>query len=635
MELKEHLTRSLPDYMIPAFFVYLDKIPLTSNGKIDRKALPTPDLSLRQVSDEYVAPQSEIERELASIWTEVLGIERIGIYDNFFRIGGDSIISIQVVSKARVKGIHFAVKDIFNCPTIVTLSLVAKTEQQALIIKPEQGLVKGDIPLTPIQHWFFEQNLSNRNHYNQAMLLQTRGSFNSSLLKNAFELLIIHHDVLRCRYMQDDIGVWKQVNLTSAEEDIASICTTIDLTNLSTEELSVRIEQESVIIQQSLNTKNGPLVRFALFDCGPKEPTRLLIVIHHLVVDGVSWRILLEDLENVYEALNNNKISPLLPKTHSYQQWSYALESYAKSKELKEQSSYWQKIMESMRQFQLPMDFDKVTASDATFYSNQIITLSLTVKETAALLQRVPKAYRTQINDILLTSLTLAIGDWTQNYSIGLSLEGHGRESINSDIDISRTIGWFTSIFPIYLKIDNPKDLGEAIKTIKEELRNIPEKGIGYGILSYLTKHLDLALDLSYDSNALSSSEPISLPSALSHPSLSFNYLGQWDNMFSHSNLFNFASESIGSSSSENNTNSYLLNINAEVKQEVFSISFDYNSNYYKQETIDKVARAFISRLKQIIEHCTSDNVFGYTASDFASIDLSQVKIVDEIINKK
>ncbi|NDB61178.1 non-ribosomal peptide synthetase, partial [bacterium] len=558
----------------------------------DRKALPAPDLSSRQVGDEYVAPASPIEEELCVIWREVLRIEKIGIHDNFFRVGGDSIISIQLVAKARQRGIHFAVKDIFNYPTIAGLSLVSKAQENILTLKPEQGMVKGDIPLTPIQHWFFEEKLKNRNHFNQASLLEIQGQFDPSLLKKAFEFLVDHHDVLRCRYVKEAAGFWKQINLE--REDIDSIWVSIDFSDLIPEEISAKIEEECNTLQQSLNIENGPLIKVALFNCGPREGARLLIVIHHLVVDGVSWRILLEDLEDVYEALNQNT-RPLLTKTHAYQQWSDALVSYATSKELEDQVEYWKKIQESIKQ--IPVDFDKGAACDAS----QSIVLSLTEEETRALLQRVPKAYRTQINDILLTALTLAIGDWTQEYRLSLSLEGHGREAISSDIDPSRTIGWFTSIFPVCLEISNPEDPGEAIKTVKEELRRIPGKGIGYGILAYLTKNL-----------TSTSSTGSSLPSSL-HPTLSFNYLGQWDNTLSSDSLFSFAGESSGRNIAEDNPSSYLLNINSEIRQGTFHISFGYSSNHYHHQTIDKIAKAFIKRLKELINHCSQDNVFGYT----------------------
>jgi len=594
-ELKNHLACNLPEYMVPTFFVFIDKVPLTSNGKVDKKVLPSPDLSIRQVGDKYVAPQTNLQQQLAAIWSDVLRIEKIGINDHFFSIGGDSIISIQLVSKARQQGIYLAVKDIFNHPTIAALSLMAKTEENTLSFKPEQSLVEGNIPLTPIQHWFFEQSFPNIHHYNQANLLQIK-QVDIGLLQRSFELLITHHDVLRCRYCKDTEGTWRQNNLS--KEDINPIWSIVNLSKVEDTQLGLRIEQEANILQQGLNIEKGPLIKVALFNCGERA-ARLLIVIHHLVVDVVSWHILLEDLELVYQALQNNK-TPKLTKTHSFQQWSYALENYAKSEAFKPQMAYWREIENSIKP--LPIDFDKGAVN-----ALNTITISLNEEETTALLQKAPKAYRTQINDLLLTALTLAIGDWTKDYSLSLSLEGHGREDVVPAVDLSRTLGWFTSIFPVYLRIDNPQYLGEAIKTVKETLRKIPHKGIGYGIAQYLS--LNNAIKIGVE------------------PSLSFNYLGQWDNTLSQQGFFGFAKEYVGNSIATENPIPYLLNVNGEVRGGKLCFAWSYSINHYHLSTIDKIARGFVQRLAQIIQHCCQNNVFGYTPSDFDLITISQAKL--------
>ena len=591
LELQKYLQRHLPDYMIPSFFVFVDKMPLTPNGKIDRKALPAPDLSLRQVAEQYVAPQSSVEQTLCEIWSEVLRIEKIGIHDNFFRIGGDSIISIQLVAKARQKGIHLNVKDIFSHPTISTLSSMVQNPSDTLAFKPEQGLIKGDIPLTPIQQWFFNQTLENKNHFNQTVLLQIHESVDSILLYKSINMLVSHHDILRCRYHQDG-KVWKQHNLE--HENIDSTWTIIDLASISDHDLAFQIEQQSNLLQQSLDIEKGPLIKVALFDCGKERPARLLIVIHHLVVDGVSWRILLEDLEDAYQTLKENKVSFFSSKTHSYQQWAQALTAYAQSEAPQQQIPYWQTIEQSIKP--LPIDFD--TKPHTGENDTSTISISLTKEETTALLQRVSQAYRTEINDILLTALTLAIGDWTQDYSLSLSLEGHGREDIIKDIDLSRTIGWFTSIFPVHLKIENPEDLAESIKIVKEILRQIPNKGISYGVLRYLT--------------------PDNLLFTSLQPTLSFNYLGQWDNTLTKQGLFSFAKESVGYSVAQENISSYFLNINSEVREGILQISWEYSISHYHQNTIKTVAQSFVNRLKQLIEHCSQNHNFGYTPSDFS-----------------
>jgi non-ribosomal peptide synthase protein (TIGR01720 family) len=605
--LRNHLALSLPDYMVPSFFVYLDKVPLTSNGKVDRKSLPAPDLSLRSIGDEYVAPQTSLEKDLSSIWSEVLKVEHISIHDNFFRIGGDSIISIQLVAKARQRGIYFNVKDVFNYLTIADLASVARTQEDNPILKPDQNTVEGEVALTPIQSWFFDRNLQNKNHYNQAILLEALSPLKPDFLNQALNLLISHHDALRFRYSQQYPQPWKQECLKEVSSPSA-LLTVLDFSHTLDADLASRIEEESSLLQQSLHIETGPMIRAALFDCGSKRPACLLIVIHHLVVDGVSWRILLEDLERIYDQLAKEDQPTLPPKTHSYQQWAQALNEYASSENLAKEVSYWKNIKEQVSP--LSVDFNKGAANGSSLST---ITVSLTAQETTALLQKVPEAYQTQINDILLTALLLTIGDWKRSYNLSLSLEGHGREDITKDIDLSRTVGWFTSVFPVYLSIEDPDDLATAIKTVKEDLRHIPHKGIGYGILTYLTPNSPLG------------------PS--NHPSLSFNYLGQWDNTLASEGLFGFSRESVGRNVSELNTSLHLLDINAEVKEGALHAAWTYSQNHYSQLTIEKLSHNFINRLKQLIHHCCQNHNFGYTSSDFDLVTIDQATLIDEMIN--
>jgi non-ribosomal peptide synthase protein (TIGR01720 family) len=612
---------------------------LTQNGKVDKKSLPVPNLSLRQVGSEYVAPVSEVEKALVSIWSEVLGIDtvKIGVHDNFFGLGGDSIVSIQLIARARNTGIHFTVKDIFSSPTVAKLALALRSNKEGytsglVSIKPFQEEVIGDIPLTPIQSWFFEKNLSNKNHYNQAfMLLVDLNSINPLFLKKSIEFILLHHDALRCKYERVNGNThinWKQINLGSSQESISSVWSEIDLSSIADEELASVINNYSTNLQTSLNIEIGTLVKAALLNCGTYRPARLLIVIHHLVVDGVSWRILFEDLESSYKSLEKGCSIPSIPKTHSYQQWSNALLEYAKSGVIKEQVPYWTEIEEGAKRVMLPKDFDEEAKRNSNASGYKDICVSLSEEETQSLLQRVPKAYRTEINDILLTALALAIGDWTGKYEVSLSLEGHGREDIGLGIDTSRTIGWFTTVFPVYLNVSSASkrynenntstsdiDLGEAIKTVKEELRRIPNKGIGYGVLSYL----------SGDSNKEDKT--------ISHfrPSISFNYLGQWDNTLQKECAFTFASEFCGESVSKENKDSYILNINSEIRRGSFGVSFSYSGACYRRQTIENIGGFFIERLKQIIKHCTSEGVHGYTISDFKAIDLSPNKLSKRI----
>jgi non-ribosomal peptide synthase protein (TIGR01720 family) len=607
--LRDYLGLVLPDYMIPSFFVFITKMPLTSNGKIDRKSLPSPDLSSRQNSEEYIAPRTEVEQQLSEIWSEVLKVKNIGIHDNFFKIGGDSIISIQVVARSRQKNIYFSVKDLFNCPTIAELATLAKFEIKESVFKAFQGKVVGDILLTPIQKWFFEKDFCFKSHFNQATLLELGYKVDISLLKETCKKLISHHDMLTASYYRNSSGVWQQ-KCEYTEEGFKDWLE-VDLSKIVDNNLSQEIEEYSTKAQASLDIENGVLVKIVFFNCGPNRLNRLLLVIHHLVVDGVSWRILIEDLNTIYNQLVRNEDISLPMKTHSYQQWSFSLQKYANSVEIKDEITYWHNV--EPFDYILPTDFDR---GYATVSQMKSLLLCLNEIETLNLLQRVPKAYRTQINDILLTALVLSMGEWQGHYKVNLSLEGHGREEIIKNIDLSRTVGWFTSIFPVYLSLDKPEDLGESLKQVKEELRRIPNKGIGYGVLKYL------------------SSEQIDLLKGCNYPRISFNYLGQWDNTLIEDSLFKFAKEFTGESVCGENESPYLIDINAEVIQGRLNVYWGYSTQHYNLESMEKLSLNFISKLKLLIEHCCQENNFGYTSSDFSLVNLDQAMLVKQMIEK-
>jgi amino acid adenylation domain-containing protein/non-ribosomal peptide synthase protein (TIGR01720 family) len=570
LDLRGFLAERLPDYMIPAFFVLLDSLPLTANGKIDLAALPYPEIT---VSDGI--PRTANEIELANIWSNLLNLENVGIHDNFFELGGDSILAIQIVARANQAGLQLTPKQIFQYQTIAELATVVGTTK---VIQAEQGLITGSIPLTPIQHWFFEQNLANPHHFNQAVLLEVPSQLNLGFLKQALEHLFLHHDALRIRFEYQS-GEWQQIN-----------CTEIPILMIDTYNLE-EIETVANQLQKSLDL-SGELVRVAYFG------TRLLFVIHHLVIDGISWRILLEDLQTVYQQLERGDTVQLPPKTTSFKQWSEYLQEYAHSEIIQVEGEYWRSFL-NHPVFPLP-----ISSGENTVALSDTVSITLDTEKTQALLTQVPQAYNTQINDILLTALVQAFQKWTGYSALVLDLESHGREAIFEEIDLSRTVGWFTSIFPIYLDLKDVTESGKAIKEIKEQLRRIPNQGIGYGILNYIDP-----------SNAF-------IP--LSNAEVSFNYLGQFDQMLSASPYFNLAQESTGSSSALENKRRYLLEINGLIKDQQLQMNWTYSRTIHDSTTIEKLAQGFLISLSSLIEHCQSLDAGGYTPSDFSLAELEQ-----------
>lgn len=599
-DLRRFIQERLPEYMVPSAFVILNAIPLTANGKVDYKALPAPELA-SELEKTYIAPRTPQEEQLAKIWVEVLGLKQVGVDDNFFELGGDSILSIQVISKANQAGLQLTPKHLFEYQTIAQLAAVAQTTD----IKTE-GLVTGEVPLTPIQHWFFAQNLPEPHHWNQSVLLEVRQNLDFQRLEQVIKQLLQHHDALRSRFQQTENG-WQQIN--AAPDQIVPV-TRVDLSGQSEAEQEEAIESIATQLQASLNLCASPLMRVAYFDRGKDKLAQLLIIIHHLVVDGVSWRILLEDLQTAYQQLSQSQEIQLPAKTTAFKQWAEKLNEYADSPELQSELKYWQNQTQT-QSIHLPTDFPDHQDAN-TVASAGIISVSLSSAETQALLKEVPKAYQTQVNDVLLTALVQACAQWTGENSLLLTLEGHGREDIFPEVNLSRTVGWFTAQFPVRLSYSDAFSPGDTLKTIKEQLRNIPQNGIIYGVLKYLNQNSSLQ--------------------ATPQPQLKFNYLGQFDQVLPDSS-FQLADQTTGLNRSLQGKRSHLLEIDGMVTGGQLRLNWTYSQNIHHPATIKRLAESFIEALRLLIAHCQSQEAGGYTPSDFPEAELSQTEL-DKLLAK-
>jgi non-ribosomal peptide synthase protein (TIGR01720 family) len=569
--LRQFLKNKLPDYMIPSAFISLSAFPLTANGKIDRKALPNPDLSIQRNS--LVLPRTPNEEILYQIWTEVLGRETISIHDNFFELGGDSILSIQIIAKANQKGLKLTPKQLFEHQTIALISAVAESVSPT---RAEQGIITGEIPLTPIQRWFFEQNLIEPHHYNQSVLLEMMPQVQPDILEQVLQQLSIHHDTLRLRFTLSELG-WQQFNTTPDENIPLSI---IDLSGQSIE----KIEEIATQTQASLNLTDGPIFRGVWFNFGEEEPSYLLLVIHHLAVDGISWRILLEDLATAYQQLVKGETIKLPEKTTSYKDWANYLIRSSDAVEIinHELSS-------------LPVDYSE---EDNTIASTAQITTSLTVEETQALLKDVPSVYQTQINDVLLTALAQSLTQWIGGSKLLIDLESYGRDI--DEIDVSRTVGWFTAIAPVLLDLSNINSSEDALKSIKEQLRK-------------MTINLRALATLKAE--------------------ISFNYLGQLDRIKLDFPIVKLLDDCQGVRRSLRQTRHYLLEINGFIAEGKLQMNWVYSRNRHRKDTIEGLVKDYINALRSSIVHCQNVGMKGYTPSDFSAAKLEQ-KQLDKFLNK-
>ena len=592
-DLRTFLSDKLPEYLIPSIFIPIPELPLTVNGKVNRSALPNPEITTSE--NDFVNPTNEIETSLAEIWKDVLQLEKVGINDNFFELGGDSILAIQIISRANQIGIQITPKQLFQHQTIAELAAVGT---QTLLIQAEQGIITGSVPLTPIQHWFFEQQKQNPHHFNQAVLLKVKTEINLNHLEKALQELLLHHDALRLRFRQNKSG-WEQFHIEPSSE-IPFTC--FDISQLTDSQQKNTINNTANQIQKSLNISTGTVIRVALFNLGENQASRLLFVIHHLVIDGVSWRILLSDLQTVYEQLNQQKAVQLPLKTTSFKQWSEHLQKYADSQEISEYSYH----LPSSKPEELNKDFPNTIAT------SEQIEVVLSPKHTQALLKEVPTAYNTQINDILLTALVQTFSQQTGKTSLLIDLEGHGRSQLFDNLNLSRTVGWFTNIVPVNLDLTELSDinnLGEAIKCIKEQLR-IPNNGIDYSVWRYLSQNKP---------------QDIELPKS----EISFNYLGQFDSILTTSNVFEIAKESPGLTQDPNSERSYLLEINGLIIEEELKLTWTYSKHFYEKSVIDNLGEKYLETLIKLIEHCQSSESGGYTPSDFSLAELEQNQLDD------
>ncbi|AUZ49038.1 non-ribosomal peptide synthetase [Pseudomonas orientalis] len=577
--LSAHLGNHLPDYMIPAQWMLLERMPLSPNGKLDRKALPKP-----ETTHHYEAPHSLLEQQIAAIWADVLGVEQVGLNDNFFERGGDSIISIQVVSRARAAGIHFTAKALFQHQTVRSLARVAQLQTAHVI---DQGPVRGETLLLPFQQLFFEMDLPDRHHWNQSLLLTPRQAMQGGQLEAALQALVQHHDVLRLSFTPHAEG-W------TARHDAPATTLLWQVGVHNAAELQALCERA----QRSLDLQQGQLLRAVLADMADGSQ-RLLLVMHHLVVDGVSWRVLLEDLQSLYRQ------QTLPAKTTSFKTWAERLQGYARSAAVEQEKHFWLQQLQGV-----PTDLPCLDPQGARpGHLAQTVVSQLDAEHTRQLLQQAPTAYRTQINDLLLTALARVICQWTGQACSLIQLEGHGREELFDDIDLTRTLGWFTSLFPV--RLTPAESLASSIKQIKEQLRAVPNKGLGFGVLRYLGD----------DATRQAFSE-------LPVPRITFNYLGQIDGSFDQpEGLFVPAAESAGAEQSPDAPLGNWLTLNGQVFGAELHMGWTFSPLMFEASQIEALSQAFTRELMALVEHCCAPGNHGVTASDFPLSRLNQQQL--------
>ncbi len=509
--LRAQLRALLPDYMVPESYTAIGKIPLTANGKVNYKALPAPSHPQARA---IAAAGSALEQGVAAIWGQVLGLplEEISIDEAFINLGGDSIDAIRLASRLRqALQCQISVADIFEGKTIQALCRIIEAHggSQAVPIATETEALFGDARLLPVQQWFFQQQFAQPDQWSQVFVIRTP-ALDIDRLKNCIGQLFAQHDALRLRF-------------DGARQHYAQVAAPI-LTVHTDGAVRDRAQQWR-LAQQGFDLATGPLCHVEYVSGYADGSARVSFLVHHMLVDTVSWRILAEDLQQLYQG------APLAPKGSSYRQWADAVHAYGRANQ--GQRAYWQAQLAA---YQDPFAGLKLSHSESAERAELILSRA----DTAHLLQDANNVHHTEINDLLLAALATALAARFGNQGNVIMLEGHGREEINPAIDISRTMGWFTSLFPVELR--PCASVGDTIRVVKEALRAIPDKGVGFGAL------------LGYAAHAL--------------PAICFNYLGQLEKQSGKAQQdWSLTDESIVLLSDERNRDGYLLVITGAVQQ--------------------------------------------------------------------
>lgn len=610
--IKQYLNSHLPPYMVPPNLILIESIPLTPNGKLDTTAL-LQSTEKSNTNPLLIPPRNELESKITSLWCEVLNLQanQLSIEDNFFEIGGDSILSIQLTARIKQElGLPISIKDIFKYKTIASLHDVLnkinpKNSANTIYssnttIGLSENLTENNFSLLPIQSWFFNRNLKNCNHFNQSFIIKVQ-ELDINKLNQAIHALIQRHDTLRLAFRKSEENGYVQYYRKSIKTVPIEVLNIQTLeTKYPTERLETKLFQILTQWQSQFDIDSGNLYKIGYLHGFSDHSARIWFAFHHLIIDAVSWRVILDDLYALY---HNN---PLNEKTCKYDTWVEAIKNYPQV--FSHERDYWQKLTHSYRKSRQSLQKNIIMKANEAITKT---TLQLDPQQTEALLRKCHSKYNTSINDLLLTALAFALQHLTGDNTHFITLEGHGREAIFANIDPSRTVGWFTTIFPVRLEIS--QDLGASLMFIKETLRLIPNKGIGFGpIIGY--------------QDAIESVIPSNSEESLVYdlPKINFNYLGQFGQKTS-GERWTIANEKSGIQVDPHNGQEAVIDMNGLVIDRKLSIYVSTRLNSVEHE---KFCSAYKNTLLDIIAHCADSSYSLHTMNDFE--DYTPYEILNE-----
>jgi amino acid adenylation domain-containing protein/non-ribosomal peptide synthase protein (TIGR01720 family) len=595
-DLRRFLERELPAHMVPSTFVQLEALPLSTNGKIDRSALPAPDAARPEVADDYVAPQTEVQQQLADAVSAVMGIEKVGIHDNFFEIGGDSILAIQVVARAQELGLRLSPFDVFANPTVAGLAEAASTGPA---IDAEQGDISGPVPLAPSQRWLCTAGVAEPHHWNVSALLDLHAPVEPELAREAVEQLLAHHDGLRQRILV----AGENTRVRIAPRGDVTPFEVHELGDLDEAGLTGRMREVSDRTQASLDLAVGPLLRVGLIRAGG-QPDRLVVVAHRLAADDESMRIVLDDLSAALTQLRDGGPVQLPRKTTSWQSWARRLAVHGRSDAVQSQRAYWTDLATSPAG-RLPDDHPAQPEGD-TVAAARSVSVSLSSAETGELM-RLPEMLSCTLPDVLLAALGRTLSSWTGNDRHVVDLLRSDREQIFDEVDLARTVGRFGHVYPVALACAADGEPDAAIRAVKEHLRAVPADGIGWQLLRQ-------------------DASPVPDPPV----DVAFSYLA--GERCAESSSF-AVSGGIGNDESPLNRRPYPVEVFVSAADGELTVRWTYSQTRHRHKTIADVARRYSDDVRAMIGLGRGTGTSTRTPSDFPLAHVDQAQL-DQLLSR-
>lgn len=583
------LAQVLPEHMIPSHFVILDEFPTTAAGKVDKKALPDP--LKNRTTDDADAPATELEMSLLKLFKLVLKQDEIGVTDEFFSVGGDSILSMQLMAKAKAQGFHFTARQLLLGQSVRKLAALIESEHVA---KAQQGRSLGVQNLLPVQKRFFDIDAQHIDHYNQSALFMVPAGFDVEMLTRAVVALVNRHDAMRLQFFEEQgewYGRYQNVNSLQIKKQVSAV----DMSSTTSDDLHNKLWQLGEEYQSSFDVREGLLFKAVYIDLGPDKDGRVAILFHHLIVDGVSWRIILSDLEQAIGQLQQGQNLALDPKTGSLQQWGDFLKAQVESGTLSEDRDYWLSQFVPC-QLALPSDSDDINVIDPQNYG--VVDMFLSEQETHRILASCSES---ELENVLLTAIYKTVTEYSQQSSLHVDMESHGRTWLETAPDVNGVVGWFTSLYPVYLATDE-QNMGRLYQYVCQQRQCIPSNGFGYSALKYYGADVEIRNHLQGKSS-----------------NVVFNYLGKMDDVLQKDGVFKAAHEGFGRPSDANRKQPYQLSFNAAIVNGRLEVNLSYDESQYHLKTIESLAQQLRNYLNLFLEQQVKSETTSHS-KDLASV---------------